>query len=269
MKMKLPINLFKGAVIGASMIIPGVSGGTTAIILGIYDRLISSVSSFFKSPKMNFVFLASVCAGGALGALFFSKLVLFLLGIAEIPMMFLFIGAVLGSLPLLCRQAGLKHFTAGCIGFPLTGIAFVALMSMLPENLFVVDIHSPAAFALIFAAGMLISLALILPGISTSYMLLILGIYQPTLTAIEELNLAFIFCLGSGIFAGVIFCTKALESALNRFPQAMYLIIIGFVIASLKDVFPGLPSRTDLSLTAAALFIGCAAVYFITRREKE
>lgn len=264
--MNLPINFIKGVVIGASMIVPGVSGGTTAIILGIYDRLISAVGSFFKSPKKNFLFLAAVCAGGASGLLMFSRLILILLELAKMPMTFLFIGAVVGSLPLLLRRAEIKRFSFGCIGFPLLGIGFAALTSLLPENLFAFDVQAPAALAGLFAAGIFISLALILPGISTSYMLLILGIYQPTLNAIEQMNLPFIFCLGAGILTGVILCTKALEAALNRFPQATYLIIIGFVIASVKDVFPGLPSNADLPLSAAAFFIGCVGIYFVTNK---
>lgn len=265
MKKTFIADAAKGAVIGASMMIPGVSGGTTAIILGIYDKLISSVSSFFKNPKKNLLFLATVGVGGVAGLLLFSKVILFLLDWLEKPMMFLFIGAVLGSIPLLIKQAGLKRVTPGAVGFPLVGIGFVALMALIPENLFTVDTQSPMMLMLLCVAGIFISIALILPGISTSYMLLILGIYQPTLNAIETLNLPFIFCLGIGILAGIILCTKVLETALNRFPQATYLIIIGFVLASLKDVFPGIPAGADLPLSIFTFILGAVTIYLITK----
>ncbi len=259
-------NTAKGTVIGASMLIPGVSGGTTAIILGIYDKLISSVSSFFKNPKKNLVFLGSIAVGGIIGLLLFAKAILFLINAWEIPMLYLFIGAVLGSVPLLFQQAGLKRLTPGAIIFPLIGIGIVALMALLPKDLFNVDAASPMLYVMLFIGGIFISIALILPGISTSYMLLILGIYQPTLNAIETMNFPFIACLGIGILAGIILCTKVLETAMNKFPQPTYLIIIGFVLGSLKDVFPGVPTGIDIPMSILTLLVGCSVVYYITKR---
>lgn len=259
-------NAAKGTVIGASMLIPGVSGGTTAIILGIYDKLISAVSSFFKNPKKNLIFLGSVAVGGIIGLLLFAKAILFLINAWEMPMLYLFIGAVLGSVPLLFQQAGLKKLTPGAIIFPLIGIGFVALMALLPKDLFNVDSASPMLYIMLFIGGIFISIALILPGISTSYMLLILGIYQPTLNAIENMNIPFIACLGVGILVGIIVCTKGLETALNKFPQPTYLIIIGFVLGSLKDVFPGLPTGMNIPMCILTLVIGCVVIYYITKR---
>lgn len=259
-------NAAKGTVIGAAMLIPGVSGGTTAIILGIYDKLISAVSSFFKSPKKNLIFLGSVAAGGAAGLLLFAKAILFLINAWEVPMLYLFIGAVLGSVPLLFRQAGVKRLTLGAVIFPLVGLGIVALMALLPKDLFCVDAASPLLYLTLFIGGVFISAALILPGISTSYMLLILGIYQPTLNAIETANIPFIACLGLGILAGVILCTKLLEAALNKYPQPAYFIIIGFVLGSLKDVFPGVPTGTELAISVFALLTGCAVICYITRK---
>lgn len=198
--------------------------------------------------------------------LLFSKVVLFLLKLAPMPMTFLFIGAVIGSLPLLFKQAGVKGFTPSCVLFPLAGISLVALTAFIPADLFAFGQQNRPFFPLLFAAGVFISAALVLPGISASYMLLILGLYQPALNAVEQGNLTFLLSLGAGVLAGVILCTKLLGAALVRFPRAAYLTIIGFVIASVKDVFPGVPCGVDLPLSALTFLSAAAAVYFVAQR---
>ena len=92
-------NFISGIIIGAAMLIPGVSGGTTAIILGVYDRLVAAVASFFKDVKKNIIFLAVLAVGGVIGLLGFSKLLLKLVELWEVPMLLLFIGATSGSFP--------------------------------------------------------------------------------------------------------------------------------------------------------------------------
>ena len=127
-------NFVYGVVIGAAMLIPGVSGGTTAIILGIYDQLVAAVASFFKDIKKNFLFLIVIALGGVAGILLFSKLLLRLISLWEVPMLFLFIGATSGSFPLLVRKSR-EGFRLSSILFLLLGFALVVGISYLAVSL--------------------------------------------------------------------------------------------------------------------------------------
>lgn len=93
--------MLKGFIIGSSMSVPGVSGGTMAILLGIYDRLISSVSRFLKDIKGNIIFLMKVCIGAGIGIFTLSNVIKKLLEVAPIPISFFFLGAVIGGVPAL------------------------------------------------------------------------------------------------------------------------------------------------------------------------
>jgi putative membrane protein len=98
-------NIIKGAVTGIAMLVPGVSGGTMAIILGIYDRMIHSVSSFFQDWKKNLLFLLQVGAGGVLGVLLFGRIMESAMASVPHIMKFLFMGFIVGGLPVLYRKS--------------------------------------------------------------------------------------------------------------------------------------------------------------------
>ena len=101
----------KGLVIGGTMLVPGVSGGSMAMILGIYQKLISAISSFWENKKKNLIFLLLFSAGAVLGMVLFAKPLLRLIDTFPLPTMYFFIGAVAGGVPMICRQAEIKAFS--------------------------------------------------------------------------------------------------------------------------------------------------------------
>ena len=103
--------LLKGLVIGGTMLVPGVSGGSMAMIIGIYDRLISSVSSFMKHKRESLVFLLLFRAGAVAGLLLVARPLLGLIELYPLPAMYFFIGAVAGGIPLIFRQSGVRSFS--------------------------------------------------------------------------------------------------------------------------------------------------------------
>ena len=263
---KIFIEASKGVATGASMLIPGVSGGTMAIILGFYDKLISAVSSFFKDPKKNFITLLIYGGSIGLGILIFANFLLFVTNNFPMPMMYLFTGAVLGSIPMLYKKTGLKVFPIRNIIFPLLGIAIVLLLDKLPTDLISFNAKMGLTeYIILIAAGVIIAIALVLPGISVSYMLLVLGIYQPTLQAIESFNFAFIIPLGLSVLLGVFITTRFLEYAMKKYSDATFLLIIGFVIASIKDIFPGLPSGLNIITCILTFALGFALILYISK----
>lgn len=257
----------KGVVIGAAMLLPGLSGGTTAILLGIYDSMITAVSSFRKAPKKNLIFLATVVLGGGVGILVFAKPLLYLTEQWPFPMTYLFMGLVLGGVPVLWREGKIRRFSPGCIVFPLLGAALVIAIGYLPQDLFrLTGSRDFLGMLVLFLVGIALAVALVLPGISFSYMLLIFGLYQQALTAVENLDFGFLLPLALGVVAGILLTTKLLERCMARFPQATYLMILGFVVGSLKDVFPGVPSGWEIPLCLLTLAAGFFGVLFATKK---
>lgn len=251
------------------MIIPGVSGGSMAMILGIYDKLISSVSSFLKHKKESFQFLMLTAVGGLLGIFLFSKPLAYLLENHPVPTLYCFMGAVVGGVPLIFGKTQVKKFTLNGLFYVTVGIFIVLAISFLPLE------HAEessqtggvqGAIVLILA-GFIAAAALILPGISGSYLLLILGLYDETMKAISELYLPYLIPLAIGILLGIVLTAKILENAMKLFPQQTYLMILGFVLGSLVEVFPGIPKGYEIILCIVTFLVGFVAIFFLSGKE--
>lgn len=263
---KAIINFFKGIAIGIGMIVPGFGGGTTAIVLGVYSDLISAVANIFKPTKEKIVFLFTIGIGAVVGILSLSKAIPWMIDAFRVPMMFLFIGAMFGSLPILISQARIPKFSPGVIIWPIVGAAIVFLLSKIPENSLSAKGDGIFGILIIILAGLLVAIALILPGISASYMLLILGLYESTLAAINNRDILYISLLGAGIIGGSFIFAKILESSIAKYSAPTFLIIIGFLLGSIKDIFPGVPTGMDIVYSFLTLTAGFLIVFFVTRK---
>lgn len=265
MKKTNVVIFLKGTAIGASMLVPGLSGGTMAIILGIYDDMIHAVSSFFQDKRKNALFLLRVGLGGLLGMCLFARLLLRAVTAFPMPMLFLFLGAILGSIPVLFKKSGAGKFRPVQLVYFGTGAAIVLGMSCLPETGLDFAAAGGFGFFLLFLAGLLVSVALVLPGISASYMLLLLGLYEITLSAIDRMELLFLSPLILGVLVGILLTTRLLETAMQRFPTASYLMIAGFVAGSVTEVFPGFPSGIHIFICAVTLLAGFFSTLLLSR----
>lgn len=233
-------TVLKGVCVGGSMTVPGVSGGSMAMILGIYDRLIASISSLSKDFRGNLSFLLRFLLGSALGMALFANPLLALIERCPRPMLFFFIGAVAGGVPMILKKAQVRSLSAQTVLCPLAGAACVLALSLLPEGLFQAQ-AGLAGLLLEVAAGVVAAVALVLPGISVSYMLLMMGLYDRVLQNIAAFNVPALLPLAAGLLLGILATTRTLERAMNRFPRPTYLLILGFVLGSVAEVFPGLP----------------------------
>ena len=240
----------KGFIIGSSMAVPGVSGGTMAIVLGIYDRLLSAISGIRKDFKNNAWFLIRFGLGAAIGLVLFYELIGHLLEIFPIPVSALFFGAVIGGIPTLMGKIKPENVTAKfCVSSLLWGILGIVIVlgvanilevlkwfgMIQPDVTSLVSTTGSITFANILlwiVTGFVISIALVLPGISTSHMLIILGI-----TSIVSMPLPALAIIGVSLLVGIFAITKPLEWAMNRFTRPTYCVIIGFVLGSLWDIF--------------------------------
>lgn len=266
---KLSVFL-KGLIIGGTMTVPGVSGGSMAMILGIYERLISSISSFFKQVKENLTFLSIFLVGSFLGMFLFANSLLNLMETYPMPVRYFFVGAVAGGIPMIYREARVKKFTWHVVFYPVIGILVVWLISSLPTGLFSSQSSGGVLGILLQGlGGFIVAIALILPGISVSQMLLMLGLYEEVMTAISTLKVISILPLGLGIVAGILLTTKFLESAMRRYPQATYLIVLGFILGALLELFPGFAFSDIQVISLITAFIGFMVVYMISSKEEK
>ncbi len=256
------LTLIKGMIIGATMLVPGVSGGSMAMILGIYDSLICSVSRFFENKKGNFIFLILFAAGGILGMFLFSRPILFLIENYTFPTRFFFMGAVAGSIPFVVSKSRIEKFSLKSALYIAVGIAAVASVSFLPESSYAAEAGvSVKGILLLTAAGFIAAAALVLPGISVSYLLLILGIYDETVMAISQMYIPFIIPLAAGLLLGIVLTTNFLEKAMRTHPEPTYLIILGFVLGSVFELFPGIPSAAELLVSILTFAAGFTVIY--------
>ena len=257
--------LLKGAWVGGTMTVPGVSGGTMAMVLGIYDRLISSVSRVFKEPKQSIPFLLWFALGGAGGILLFSRGISLLLSSRwEVPARFFFLGAVGGGIPLIFKEAGIKRFGSGDAVFVGIGILSALLIGLIPEGLFTPGAGGVSDILIQALGGVIIAVALVLPGISASQMLYMLGIYESTLKAISSLDILALLPLAVGGILGTYLTARILEQLIKKHREDTFLMILGFMLASLPELLPGHLAQENLLFCVMALAAGFIGVYFVT-----
>lgn len=266
--MKHVKNFFKGMVIGLATLVPGVSGGTMAIIMGVYDKLIHAISTYFQNWKNNTVLLLEIGAGGILGMALFSKLLENALNTYPAVMQFLFIGVILGGLPTLFKKSSsVGKRVASDFIYLVLGFVIVLLMSSEPAAVTEMATSQGLLSTLfLFFAGIIIAIALVLPGISGSFMLLALGLYSVTLGAINDFNIAFLIPLGLGVVVGTLGTTKLIETMLHKYPSKTYMLIIGFVLGSLISVFPGIPENGQLIASIITFTVGFLTILWLGKR---
>ena len=260
------IYALKGFIIGSAMTVPGVSGGTLAIILNIYDKLVSSVASFFSDIKRNTIFLLTVGVSLLVGMFTLSKLILLFLDKAPIPVSFFFIGAVIGSIAMLCKKTGLNKISFSALISALLGVLCVFALDLLPDGLFIFsgnpEISDIPAFSI---GGIALAVALIVPGISFSHMLLIFGMYERFYEALSSFDVLFLICIGIPTAIALLALIKLLDFVLRKYAAQAYSAIIGFVLASIKEIYIGFPTDLlNIAVTALSFAVGAVLVLAFT-----
>lgn len=243
------------------MTVPGVSGGTMAMVAGCYDSMIAAVSRFFRRPVAACRLLVPLLAGGMCGIFLVAGVISRVL-LVRYPFVtrYFFLGAVLGSVPSMIAKTG--RMQVNRIPYFLAGILGIWVLSLLPAGFFLTSGSSAVSALLRLAAGMLTAGALVLPGISTSQVLWMLGLYEPLLNAVSTADAGYLLPFGAGLAAGTFLFAKLLDGLFeNRQIQTWY-VILGFVAGSLAELFPGLPPLRSIP---ACLFAAAAGFLILWR----
>lgn len=241
------ILALKGAIIGVANIIPGVSGGTLAITLGIYEQIISTISHFFKNFKKNMQFLIPLVIGAGIAIVLLSKVINYSLEKYPFPTFLFFIGLILGGVPLLYKKIKKSKKSVSNISVFLVTFGIVILLAILQGENNVVDFNRAGIFLYpaLFLVGTIASATMIIPGVSGSFVLMLLGFYKPIINTISNLtsfrnigsNLLILIPFGLGILIGIVLVAKLIEFLLKKFEVKTYYGILGFVMASILTLF--------------------------------
>ena len=247
--MKERIMLFlKGMILGSAMIIPGVSGGTLAISLGIYEKTINVITHFFKNFKENIIFIINLGLG-ILASLVLGALILnYTFEHYPIPTILFFIGLLIGSIPSLLKRVDFKTtLKTSNVFYFLLGVSLVLGVYLLKGNS---EVTFSNGFNLIqtiklLIVGVIAAVTLVVPGISGSFVLMVLGYYKPILGVITDTikfnnlfnNILILAPFGVGVLLGIVGIAKLIEYLLKNHETKTYYAIIGFLVASIIEIF--------------------------------
>lgn len=263
-------NLYRGFLMGVSDLVPGVSGGTIAVLLGIYQQLIDSISGLFtREWKKHLQFLLPLGIGVTLAILILSKVMKWLLNHYEMATFYFFLGLIIGVLPYLFRESNIKQlFKWYHYLFLLSGIGIILLIGIGTEKTEIITDRSLLTYGYLFLSGVIASAAMILPGISGSFVLLILGVYYTAIDAVDHLEISVILVMGIGIFIGVISISKIIKFFLNHYRTATFAMVIGLVIGSVFVIFPGWAVNFSQMLLFVIVFsVGLFVAYILGKVE--
>jgi putative membrane protein len=278
--LKLVKNFFNGLVLGITQIVPGVSGSTVAIILGFYMELIETINHITKDIRKKMKFLIPILLGIAVGMVLFSSIVDFLLTNYSFPTMLFFIGLIVGIIPHIYSKAMKGKLKLN--SFLLILIPFIVLLAT--SGLTGISVGSPQEainninlpfMIFLFFAGIIGAAALVIPGLSGSFILLLFGIYplaiysvssiRVLLTDITNITLMLnifkvLIPFGIGVIFGIVSTARLIEKLLKRHSKPTYSVILGLISGSVFVLFRN-PMVYASGVSTVIIAIGMATFF--------
>ena len=241
----------KGFIMGIANIIPGVSGGTLALKLGIYERFIGAISHFFSNLKENIKFLLPIAIGLCLAILSMSRVIDYSYEHFPIPTTLFFVGLVIGGIPMLYHKVKGKKEGKQISSWIILLMTFslVIVMAFADQlfgttakvNLKGLDLWG---YIILFFVGMIAAATMVIPGVSGSLVLMLLGYYYPILKVVKSLtkfenlgeNIMIAGIFGVGVLVGIVLISKIIEFLLKKFETKTYYGVLGFIFASILAI---------------------------------
>ncbi len=245
--------ILKGVMMGVANIIPGVSGGTMAVSMGIYDKIIHAATHLVSEFKKSMKLLLPIVLGMALGIVVLARILEYMFARVPLQTNLLFIGLIIGGLPAITKKVKGKTIRGGHILVCLLFFGVVAGLAMMGEQ---EGAAADLSFNLInivklFGVGVVASATMVIPGVSGSMMLMLMGYYNPILNEVNDFidNLVqfnvpgildgcqVLVPFGIGVVVGIFAIAKIIEIIFEKFPDYAYWAIIGLIVASPVAIF--------------------------------
>lgn len=255
-----------GAVIGVGSIVPGVSGGVMAVALGLYERILDSITRFFRSPRQNALFLLPLGLGAGVGILAFSSVVAWFMSNYGDQILFLFIGFVVGEIPSLIRKANSQGFRASLLLSFVFGLAMILLPARLELLVPATQSEGMIDFGMGLLCGFILAVGTIVPGMSTSFILMYLGTYESILHAISTLNFVVLFPVGIGFILGALAIIKVVDYLFKRFRAYAYYAVLGLLIGSIILILPPIKLSFMLVINILLFALGNVLAYLLEKK---
>ncbi len=269
--MKHLTNFFIGILIGCGAILPGVSSGVFCVIFGIYEKLINCICNFFKDIKNNISFLLPIASGTLIGIILFGNIIKYLFSQYEIFCRIAFVGLIIGTVPALFKQASLnassnitiKKVIPIVFSF-LIGITLILIEKFLPLNYTLEATDNISSYLYLILSGFLMSIGIVVPGISNTVILMCLGIYSKYISAIASINLQILIPMGIGILLGGFVFIKLIKYFLEKYHETTFYSIIGFTMGSVFVLLPNYNLFVNSINKNPALLLQCLLIFIIS-----
>lgn len=263
---------FIGTLIGTAMVIPGVSGSVIAVILGVYDKAIEAFTNLFKNFKKNFLFLIIIFLGIVVGAIWFSNVMMILYEKNESVIKFAFIGLILGGIPVLLKKVKKQekekiNYCVLIFTFLLSIGLWILSLTVFKVDTKIIDYNS----LVLFIAGIIYAIGKVVPGVSGSFLLMLMGIYEyilsimahPITVGLKEKENVVPFLIG--LITGVLLLVKVINYLFEKHLGLVYSVIIGFVMGSVFALIPTIYTLSNLLYGLIAMIICFILSYNLTK----
>jgi len=271
MSRQAAIQFFKrlgaGAIIGIGSIVPGMSGGVIAVTMGLYERVLESITHFFQNPRNNAFFLLPLGLGAGFGILAFSNIVAWSMTNYREQVIFLFIGFVLGGIPSLLRKANRNGFKLNMLLPLILGLMMILLPARLELLARATQGDGSLSVVMGLISGVILAVGTIVPGISSSFLLMYLGTYQSIILAISTLDIPALIPVAIGALVSALAIIKVVSYLFERFPAYSYYAALGLLIGSIILVLPPFRFEPVLAINILLSAVGYATAYSLGKIE--
>ena len=264
-------DIIKGMIIGIANVIPGLSGGTIAVAMGIYDKIIYAVNNIFKNPKESIKLVWKYVIGMAAGVLLALIAITKLFELFRLPTTAIFIGLVLGSIPMIADKIKNQKISIIDIGLFIFTIGILIVLPLFSTGAVKTLTHSVGSMIMLFIIGIIAAATMIIPGVSGSMMLMIMGYYESILNLMTDTvkafftldmatfgsNLLLVLPFAVGVILGIVVIAKFIQIVLNKYTKTVFIAILGMILAS---PFGMILELSDVKFTPVSIIISLIAL---------
>lgn len=251
-----------GVLVGIGAVAPGISGGAIAVIFGLYQEITSALAHLFREFRRSLAFLLPLGLGGVVGMILCGSVIEWCFTSFPVMTRCVFIGLMLGTLPSVIHDAcrhGFRFWYILVAVFSLFATVFgVKLLPFTLEK-------APLSVPLLLLCGIIMGIGTIVPGVSTSFTLMALGLYDRVLNIINRLDVAHLWPILAGFILFILLFSKLVDAAYRKAYGVMSFLVIGLLLGSMVEVFPTALFEFSFVGYWVVLLACCLLSYFTLR----